>query len=189
MPADNWTPKRWTRRRAFMAGGTVATGLAAGTLGTALALAGTPAAKAPAASAASDASHAVISKSALTASSQSAGSDPDYYTYLSAAGGNEVVEVNVAAASITGTFSADSTEGVAAGANGSQIYIAETGQYSVLAVNPATKAQKAIEVGPYPQDVAVSPDGKVVYATVTGGDTGTSTLDAAITDIAFAPAP
>ena len=42
----------------------------------------------------------------------------------------------------------------------------------MLAVNPATKAQQAIEVGPYPQDVAVSPDGKVVYATVTGGDTG-----------------
>ena len=117
-------------------------------------------------------SHAAISKAALTAISQSAGSDPNYYAYLSAAGGDEVVEVNVAAASIAGTFSADSAEGVAATPDGSEIYIAETGQYSVLAVNPATKAQQAIEVGPYPQDVAVSPDGKVVYATVTGGDTG-----------------
>jgi YVTN family beta-propeller protein len=30
----------------------------------------------------------------------------------------------------------------------------------------------SIGVGPYPQDVAVSPDGSLVYATVTGGDTG-----------------
>ena len=144
MSADNWTPKRWTRRRAFMAGGTVAAGLAAGALGTALALAGTPVAKAPAAS---DTSHTAISKAALTAISQSAGSDPNYYAYLSAAGGDEVVEVNVAAASIAGTFSADSAEGAAAAPDGSEIYIAETGQYSVLAVNPATKAQQAIEVG------------------------------------------
>ncbi len=50
--------------------------------------------------------------------------------------------------------------------------VAETGQYYVLAVNAATKAQTKIEVGAYPQDVTVSPDGKLAYATVTGGDTG-----------------
>jgi len=174
MSADNWTPKRWSRRRAFLVGGTVTAGLAAGALGTVLALAGTPAAKAPAASAVNNgaASRAPISKGALTAISQSAGTGASYYAYLAAAGGDEVVEVNVAAASIVGTFSADSGEGVGAAPDGSEIYIAETGQYSVLAVNPATKAEKAIEVGPYPQDVAVSPAGKVVYATVTGGDTG-----------------
>ena len=42
----------------------------------------------------------------------------------------------------------------------------------MLATNPTTGAQTSIEVGAYPQDVAVSPDGSLVYATVTGGDTG-----------------
>jgi hypothetical protein len=156
MSADNGTPKRWSRRRTFIVTGTVAAGVAAGALGTAMALTGTPVAKPPAASAASagHASRAVISQAALTAISKTAGTDPSYYAYLAAAGGDEVVEVNVAAASIVGTVSADTVEGVAAAPDGSEIYLAETGQYYVLAVNPVTKASKQIEVGPYPQDIA-----------------------------------
>ncbi|HTU06954.1 MAG TPA: hypothetical protein VMG13_15480, partial [Trebonia sp.] len=135
MSADNGTPKRWNRRRTFIAGGTVAAAVAAGALGTAMALAGTPVAKAPATSAASagHASQGAISQAALTAISKSAGTDPSYDAYVAAAGGDEVIEVNVAAASIVGTFSADSAEGVAAAPDGSEIYIAETGQYYVLA--------------------------------------------------------
>jgi YVTN family beta-propeller protein len=72
-------------------------------------------------------------------------------------------------------------------------------QYYVIADDLATKAQTKIEVGAYPQDVAVSPTGKVVYATVTAGDTGPGGSDvvAAIdpatnkvtADIRVGPAP
>jgi hypothetical protein len=37
--------------------------------------------------------------------------------------------------------------------------------------------------------VAVTPDGAGLYVADMNSDSGTSTLDAAITDIAFAPAP
>lgn len=51
-----------------------------------------------------------------------------------------------------------------------------------------TKAQTQIEVGPYPQDIgSVSIIATATGATIAtvGGGPGTSTLDAAITDIAF----
>ena len=70
------------------------------------------------------------------------------------------------------SISADSPEGVAVTPDGGTVYVAQTGQYSVIAVNASTGAETPVQVGPYPQDVAVSPDGKQVYATVTGGDTG-----------------
>jgi len=66
---------------------------------------------------------------------------------------------------------------VAFSPDGSTAYIAETGQYYVIAEDLATKAQTKITVGAYPQDVAVSPSGNVVYATVTGGDTGAGNSD------------
>jgi len=83
-----------------------------------------------------------------------------------------IVEVNVTAAAIVGEISADTAEGVAVSPDGSTVYVAETGQYYVIADNLVTKTKTQIEVGPYPQDVAVSPSGNVVYATVTGGDSG-----------------
>jgi YVTN family beta-propeller protein len=123
-----------------------------------------------------DSSHAggdaAPARSGQRSQSLSASADPtDYHAYVAAATG-EVIEADVATGSVIGEISANSPEGVAATPDGSQLFIAQTGQYSVVAVNTATKAQTTIEVGPYPQDVAVSPDGSTVYATVTGGDTG-----------------
>jgi YVTN family beta-propeller protein len=178
MSTDNETPKHWTRRRTTIVASAVTAGLiVVGAPMTAMALTGTfsshgtPVVNAPMATAGWT-SHTTVTKAALKAIAKSAGSNPDYYAYLAASGGDEVVEVNVAAASIAGTISADSAEGVGVTPDGSDIYIAETGQYYVLAVNATTKAVTQIKVGPYPQDVAVSPTDKVVYATVTGGDTG-----------------
>src|SRR5580704_2037306 len=96
----------------------------------------------------------------------------DYTAYVAAAGGFEVVKVDVSTDTILKTFSADTPEGVAATPDGSQLLSADTGQYHVVATNPSTGAETPIYVGPYPQDVAVSPDGSQVYATVTGGDSG-----------------
>jgi YVTN family beta-propeller protein len=175
------TPKRWTRRRATIVASAATAGalVLVGAPMTALALNGTfsshgvPVANAPQGVVAPDwTSHTTLTKKALAAIAKSAGSDPSYYAYLAAAGGDEIVEVNVAAAAIVGTISADTTEGVAVTPDGSTVYIAETGQYYVIADNLVTKTETQIEVGPYPQDVAVSPSGNVVYATVTGGDSG-----------------
>jgi YVTN family beta-propeller protein len=94
------------------------------------------------------------------------------YAYVAAAGGDEVVKVNVAADQIIGTLSDDTGEGVAVSPDGSTVYIADTGQYSVLAANSTTGAETSIELGAYPQDVTLSPNGSLLYATVTGGDTG-----------------
>jgi hypothetical protein len=66
---------------------------------------------------------------------------------VSAAGGEEVVEIDVATDTILKTFSADSTDGVAANPTNSQVFIAETGQYQVIAANPATGAETPIYVG------------------------------------------
>jgi YVTN family beta-propeller protein len=109
-------------------------------------------------------------KNAKTANAAAAGTD--YTAYVAAAGGFELVEVDVATDTILKTFAADTPEGVAATPDGSQVFIAETGQYHVIALNPATGTETPIYVGPYPQDVAVSPDGSQAYAAVTGGDTG-----------------
>jgi YVTN family beta-propeller protein len=97
----------------------------------------------------------------------------DYDAYVAAAGGDEVLQVNVSTDTITNSFGADTAEGVAVTPDNSQAFIAETGQYDVIPVDLATGKEAApIEVGAYPQDVAVSPDGSTVYATLTGGDTG-----------------
>jgi YVTN family beta-propeller protein len=97
----------------------------------------------------------------------------DYTAWVARAGGYDVVPVDVATDTVLSpVFDADTPEGVAVTPDGSQVFIAETGQYDVIAANPATGAETPIYVGPYPQDVAVSPDGSEVYATVTGGNTG-----------------
>jgi YVTN family beta-propeller protein len=97
----------------------------------------------------------------------------DYDAYVAAAGGDEVLELDVSTATIVNAFSADTAEGVAVTPDNSQVFIAETGQYDVIPVNVASgKEGTPIKVGAYPQDVAVSPDGSTVYATLTGGDSG-----------------
>jgi YVTN family beta-propeller protein len=180
MSGDNEAAKRRGRRRIVVVASAVSAGLIAfvGAPVTGLALSGTfdaahgtPAAKAQI-TAGSWTSHSAVTKAALTAISKSAGSDPDYYAYAAAAGGDEIIEVDVADASIVGTISADTASGVAISPDGSTAYITETGQYYVIADDLATNTEKEIKVGAYPEDVAVSPSGNVVYATVTGGDTG-----------------
>ncbi len=97
----------------------------------------------------------------------------DYDAYVAAAGGDEVLQLDVSTDTIVNAFSADTAEGVAVTPDNSQVFIAETGQYDVIPVTVASgKEGTPIEVGAYPQDVAVSPDGSTVYATLTGGDTG-----------------
>jgi YVTN family beta-propeller protein len=124
----------------------------------------------------------------------------DYTAYVSLISDGAVARIDVATDTIVSeSISADSTEGVAVTPDGSTVYAAETGQYDVIAANPATGAETAIEVGPYPQDVAVSPDGSQVYATVTGSDTGPGSSDvvavistatnAVTRDIKVGPAP
>ena len=198
MLAENGAPKRSTKRRATIVV-SVATAGAVGLI-SALAVNGTfantPATAAPIT--ANLTQHATLTR-ALQVIAKTAGSSASYYAYIAAETGSEVVEVNVAAGSIVGTISADSVEGVAVTPDGSTAYLAETGQYYVIADDLATKAQTKIEVGAYPQDVAVSPTGKVVYATVTAGDTGPGGSDvvAAIdpatnkvtADIRVGPAP
>jgi YVTN family beta-propeller protein len=97
----------------------------------------------------------------------------DYYGYVALAGPGAVARIDVNTDTILSeSISADTAEGVAVTPDDSQVFVAETGQYDVVAVNTSTDKETPVEVGPYPQDVAVSPDGSQVYATVTGGDTG-----------------
>jgi YVTN family beta-propeller protein len=111
--------------------------------------------------------HPALADQALPATTGS------YDAYVAAAGGDEVLQLNVSTATIVNAFSADTAEGVAVTPDNSQVFIAETGQYDVIPVNVASgKEGTPIEVGAYPQDVAVSPDGSTVYATLTGGDSG-----------------
>lgn len=82
----------------------------------------------------------------------------------------------------------DSPSGIAATPDGSQVFVADEGKSSVLAINTATNKSTQIELGGnpppgttttpipanvlsgggFPQDVAVSSDSSTVYATVTG---------------------
>ena len=82
----------------------------------------------------------------------------NFDAYVAAAGGSEVLQVNVGTGAILNAYTgADTTEGVAVTPDNSQVFIAETGQYDVIPVSVATgKAGTPIYVGPYPQDVAVS---------------------------------
>ena len=58
-----------------------------------------------------------------------------------------------------------------------KVYVANTGRYEVLVAEAAGGTPRGVHVGPHPQDVAVSPDGRKVYATVTGGATGAGGSD------------
>ena len=93
--------------------------------------------------------------------------------------------------------------------NGSTLYVADMNSDSVSVLSAATmKASATVSVGRLPMSVTTSPDGSQVWvgngytgdvsvistatnsvvATLAQG-AGTSNLDAALTDIAFAPAP
>jgi phospholipase C len=96
-----------------------------------------------------------------------------YLAYVALAGGYMVARVDVASHTVLpGSIGTDTAEGVAVTPDGRTVYVANTGQYQLLAVDAATLRRTAITVGAYPGDVAVSPDGSQVYVTDTGGDTG-----------------
>jgi len=92
---------------------------------------------------------AVVKAAAVKAGTSAAGLP--VYGYVAAAGGDEVIKVDVATDSIVGEYGADTGEGIAVTPSGSTLYIAQTGQYSVIATNLTTGAQAEIEVGAYPQ--------------------------------------
>jgi YVTN family beta-propeller protein len=97
----------------------------------------------------------------------------DYLGYVALASNGEIAKIDVSTDTILSLIPGiDTTEGVAVTPDGSQVFGAETGQYDVVAYNTATAKSTPIEVGAYPQDVAVSPDGSTVYATVTAGGIG-----------------
>jgi YVTN family beta-propeller protein len=167
------------RRRMVITASAVAAGLVVlGASGTTLALTGAAGPAQPAAPANAPEQPAGIhvgQKSAVAPDAGPAASTPatDYHAFISFAGAGEVAEVDTSTDMVIGApVSADTTEGVAVTPDGSQIFAAQTGQYSVVALNTTTKAKTTIFVGAYPQDVAISPNGQQVYATVTGGDTG-----------------
>lgn len=83
-----------------------------------------------------------------------------------------MLKVDLATGTSVASFGDDTGEELALTPSGATAYIASTGQYDLLATNTTGGAETSIEVGAYPQDVAVPPDGSTVYATVTGGETG-----------------
>jgi YVTN family beta-propeller protein len=103
-----------------------------------------------------------------------------YRAYLTLTDANEVLRVDTSAgpaARMARMAEDNAGEGVAVTPDGGTLYVAETGQYDVLRVNTVTGKRDRIEVGPFPQDVAVAPSGRLAYATVTGGDTGAGGSD------------
>lgn len=101
-----------------------------------------------------------------------------YLAYVALAGGYTVATVDVTAHRIVaGRIGTDAAQGVAATPDGTKLYIADTGQYDVLVVEAAGGSTRSLHVGPFPHDVAISPGGRKVYATVTGGDTGSGGSD------------
>jgi YVTN family beta-propeller protein len=177
--------RRPRRRLAIAAGATAAAitviGVPAAAFGLTGALGHGPAANAPMSTIKYHTGNAAkITGSAATSGIKSAASaaSTDYHAYVALAGAYSIAEVDVASDTILAdSISADSPEGVAVTPDGATVYVAETGQYQVIAVNASTGTETPITVGPYPQDVAVSPDGSQVYATVTGSDSGPGSSD------------
>ena len=154
------SPFQRYRRTTIVAGAAVAGLLIVGAPVTAFALTGThrstPAnAHATASGNSEGAPHWTISKQVLKAAAEPAAQKAGAaarptYGYVAAAGGDEVVKINVAADAIIGAYGADTGEGIAVSPSGSTLYIAQTGQYSVITTNTTTGAQAEIEVGAYP---------------------------------------
>jgi YVTN family beta-propeller protein len=122
-----------------------------------------------------------------------------YRAFLALANAGEVVRIDVAdgdggrpGVRVTPAGADNAGEGVAVAPAAGKLYVAETGQYDVLAVDTVTGKRTRIEVGPFPQDVAVAPSGRTAYATVSGSDvvavidTESGTVRA---DITAGPAP
>lgn len=101
-----------------------------------------------------------------------------YVAYVAVAGAYRVFTVDVAGHRILrSNIATDAAQGVAATPDGRKVYVANTGQYDVLVVDPVSGVKRSVHVGPYPRDVAVSPDGRKAYAAVSGGDTGKGGAD------------
>lgn len=149
------------RRRAAIAAGAAAAGLiVVGAPVTAMGLTGTFS-PAPAAASRSNAEgnvhwtagRAAAPNAAVKAAGKAAAADPGYDAYVALSSGYEVAQVSVATDTIISTaIGDDSGEGVAVTPDGNTVYVANTGQYSVLAANPTTGAETTIFVGAYPQD-------------------------------------
>lgn len=102
----------------------------------------------------------------------------DRLAYVALAGDYRVRTVDVATREIVGTdIVTDAAQGVAVTPDGAKVYVANTGRYEVLVADAAGGTPRAVHVGPHPQDVMGSPDGRKVYATVTGGATGAGGSD------------
>lgn len=130
-----------------------------------------------------------------------AGTGTDYHAYVASIE-NAVYEFDTASGSLLAGVTLcdaicstviDSPSGIAATPDGSQVFVADEGKSNVVAIDTATNTPTEIELGggpppgttttprpanalssgAFPEDVAVSPDGSIVYATVTGPpDTG-----------------
>lgn len=98
---------------------------------------------------------------------------PGMHAYVALAGGFAVADVDVTTHKVTSEdIKTDAAEGAAVTKDGKTLYLTNTGQYEVLAVDTATKAQSPIHIGDHARDLAMSPDGSKLYVAVTGGDTG-----------------
>ena len=176
MSAEHGAPKRLTRRRATIVASAATVG-AAGLIA-ALALNGAPgAARARPRQARRSMPRGrpstPRSPGALQAIAKTAGSGASYYAYIAAETGSEVVEVNVSAGTIVGTISADSVEGVA---DHPGRFLPPTSPRPASTTSSRTisrpRRRRRSRSAPTRRTSPLSPTGKVVYATVTSGDTG-----------------